>query len=169
MPNFKAVLARVAQVERDSKNLTCPESRLINSLIGARGSALPLSARLAGLVGKGGTCRPRVGKRISVGATLSGRLQGRKTERGGTGCFAAAAAAAGLRCLLSLSPSRSTGLLPPSFLLFAFLPRGVSNVRAPWIIPAEKIKRKGALLPLHRACGTFFVPFGLIDFSEGGN
>lgn len=61
---------------------------------------MPLSARLAGLVGKGGTCRPRVGKRISVGATLSGRLQGRKTERGGTGCFAAAAAAAGLRCLL---------------------------------------------------------------------
>lgn len=161
MPNFKAVLARVAQVERDSKNLTCPESRLINSLIGARGSALPLSARFAGLVGKGGTCRPRVGKRISVGATLSGRLQGRKTERGGTGCFAAAAAAAGLRCLLFC--------LPPSFLLFAFLPRGVSNVRAPWIIPAEKIKRKGALLPLHRACGTFFVPFGLIDFSEGGN
>lgn len=160
MPNFKAVLARVAQVERDSKNLTCPESRLINSLIGARGSALPLSARLAGLVGKGGTCRPRVGKRISVGATLSGRLQGRKTERGGTGCFAAAAAA-GLRCLLFC--------LPPSFLLFAFLPRGVSNVRAPWIIPAEKIKRKGALLPLHRACGTFFVRFGLIDFSEGGN
>lgn len=160
MPNFKAVLARVAQVERDSKNLTCPESRLINSLIGARGSALPLSARLAGLVGKGGTCRPRVGKRISVGATLSGRLQGRKTERGGTGCFAAAAAA-GLRCLLFC--------LPPFFLLFAFLPRGVSNVRAPWIIPAEKIKRKGALLPLHRACGTFFVPFGLIDFSEGGN
>lgn len=135
MPNFKAVLARVAQVERNSKNLTCPESRLINSLIGARGSALPLSARLAGLVGKGGTCRPRVGKRISVGATLSGRLQGRKTERGGTGCFAAAAAA-GLRCLLFC--------LPPSFLLFAFLPRGVSNVRAPWIIP--KNKEKGSVV-----------------------
>lgn len=33
----------------------------------------------------GGTCRPRVGKRISVRATLSDRLQGKKTERGGTG------------------------------------------------------------------------------------
>lgn len=119
---------------RDSKNLTCPESRLINSLIGARGSALPLSARLAGLVGKGGTCRPRVGKRISVGATLSGRLQGRKTERGGTGCFAAAAAA-GLRCLLFCL-----------LLLLAFLPPRRLLQRARTVDnPGRKIKEREPL------------------------
>ena len=64
---------------------------------------------------KGGTCRPRVGKRISVGATLNDRLQGRKTERGGTGCIRSLVSGA------SCPPSSSSARGP-----FLFL-----SVRAP--------------------------------------